>query len=177
MSEKRFFDIWAWSQIEAAADGSLDGESVQRMAEAQDRDARLRAAVARARTVHAALRASGNERPPRGLLGVLLAIPRRHPRARSASAARVPWRSPVWTTAGGAVAAASLVAIVVAGLSEAPVAPPPEPALAAVQDFEVALAYLSKSAAVTGREVGAALNGGITAALEVSRDSLSRRPD
>lgn len=198
MSDKPLFDIWAWSQIEAAADGCLDGERLQRMTEALARDARLRATVARAQAMNAALRVAGCEPPPPGLLGSLLAIPRLHPRARAAHVARAAAYAPRWSAAGGAVAAAALAAVVVFGLYAPPMpapsvpAPvpgqtsdlPPEPPtaravpeLAAVHDFVVALAYLNKSAVVTGREVGAALNDGMTAALEVSRDSLSRRPD
>jgi hypothetical protein len=130
--------------------------------------------VSRARTVHAVLRESGRERAPAGLIPTLLAIPRGAPRARRARSRSFAPRGPAWATAGGAVAAASLVAIVVAGLAQAPVEPAPTPELAAVQDFEVALAYLGRSAAVTGREVGAALNGGLMAAFAVSRESLSR---
>ena len=190
MSDKRLFDIWAWSQIEAAADGSLDRESLERMREAEERDARLRAAIVRARALRGALRASGRESAPRGLLGSLLAIPQRHPRVRK-PVARGTASGPVWATAGGAAAAAALAAVVVAGLSGPPLPPPgattatPEPLapalteqeLAAAREFAVALAYLNKSAAITGREVGVALNDGFTAALAVSRNSLSRRPE
>lgn len=212
MSDKRLFDIWAWSQIESAADGSVRGESRERMRRAQDRDARLRGAIARARALNGALRAGGRERPPPGLLGALLAIPQRYPRG-VVFVARDAARGPAWATAGGAVAAAVLAAIVVAGitapylstlprasvaaqlpappidapsspLTDAPSAPPTAaqsapaaPDTDAAQDFAIALAYLNKSAAITGREIGAALNDGLTAALEVSRESLSRRSD
>lgn len=195
MSDKPLIDIWAWSQIEAAADDSLDGERLQRMVEAQAGDARLRAAIERARALRAALRASGQERPPPGLLRTLLAIPRLHARPRAVHAGYASTRAG-WATAGGAFAAATLAAIVVANLyapsippplagtaevapqiDDPPAAAPTAPEVAAVQDLAVALAYLNKSAAVTGREVGAALNVGFTAAFEVSRDSLSRRPE
>jgi hypothetical protein len=175
VNENRLFDIWAWSQIEAAADGSLGGESARRMDEAQNGDARLRAAVARARIVHAALGASGRGSPPAGLLGALLALPRRFPRGARAQASPRASRVRLWSTAGGAFATASLAAIAIVGMFGTHVEPPTQPELAAVHDFELALAYLSMSAAVTGREVGAALNGGLTAALEVSRES--RRPE
>lgn len=177
MNEMNLCDEWAWSQIEAAADGSLEGANRDRMAAALRRDARLRGAVGRARAVHAALRTGARERPPPGLLTTLLAVPRRAPRRGVADTHRAPRRAPF--VFSNAVAAAFLVAIVVADLFatlEQP-GPTPDPRLAAVQDFELALAYMSRSAAVTGREVGAALNGGLAAAVDVSRESLSRRSE
>lgn len=173
MTDKRLIDAWAWSQVEAAADGSLDGEAVNRMADAVADDPRLRAAVARARAVRSAIRSSAAVPMPAGLLATLLAIPRGSP--RHDAAARIAGHRP-WAPLG-AVAAAGLAAIVVADLAGTHMESKRQAQLGAVQDFEIAIGYLRQSTAVTSREVGAALNGGVAAALDVSRESLTRRTE
>jgi hypothetical protein len=51
----------------------------------------------------------------------------------------------------------------------------PDPAVVAVQEFEVALHYMRRSAAVTNREVNDTLGQSLRDALIASRDSVRER--
>lgn len=151
---------WARSQIEAWADGSLAGESLERMNTVLAGDARLRAAAERAVAVRDALRASAAERMPAGLRYRLLAIPGRQP------------RSTYWWALPAAATAAAIVAVV---LVLGPTAPPPiDQRVAAVQDFELAMHYLQKSARFTQSEVTDVVGSGLQGAWTLSRESLER---
>ena len=88
---------WARTQLEAWADGSLEGESRARMAAAIAADPQLAAAAERAAAVQRALRALPHERVPAGLRRRLLAIP-----AGSAGARRSFWL-PAMASAAAAV--------------------------------------------------------------------------
>jgi hypothetical protein len=46
----------------------------------------------------------------------------------------------------------------------------------AVSDFETAMTYLHRSAAIAGTEVTAAVGGGLRDALTVGRDAVQRNP-
>jgi len=154
---------WARSQIEAWADGSLSGESLERMNALLARDARLKAAAERAVALRRALRESPVERMPAGLRRRLLAIP---------GAER---RSSHWWALPAAAVAAAIVAI---ALALRPVAPPPvDPRVAAVQDFELAMRYLRDSANVTQIDVTTKLGAGLQQAFITSRESLARTTD
>ena len=155
---------WARSQIEAWADGSLAGESLERMNAALAADTRLKAAAERALAVRRALHESRAERMPGGLRRRLLAIPSLEPR-----------RSTYWWALPAAAVGAAIVAV---ALSLWPAAPPPlDQRAAAVQDFELAMRYLRDSASVTQIDVTTALGTGLQEALIKSRDSLERTTD
>jgi anti-sigma factor RsiW len=159
MMDKDLQNEWAWSQIERHADGSLSGPARERMRAALRDDARLRAAVERARDVRAALRRAPPAPLPAGLRGRLLRIP-------GPAAAR-------WPMFAAAATAAAAIAVAVLWLRPEP-APPPLDArtAAAVEDFELAMKYMQKSATITRREVNDHVGGGLREALTVSGNSL-----
>jgi anti-sigma factor RsiW len=159
MTEKDLHNEWAWSQIEGYADGSLSGAARQRMRAALREDVRLRAAVERAHDVRAALRRAPPAPLPAGLRRRLLRI--------SDPAA------PRWRTFATAVTAAAAIAATVLWLRPEPAPPPVDArAAAAVEDFELAMKYMQKSAAITSREVSDHVGGGLREALTVSGNSL-----
>jgi anti-sigma factor RsiW len=163
MTDRDLNREWARSQIEAWADGSLAGESLERMNAALAGDARLKNAAEHAVAVRRALRESRSERMPRGLRLRLLAMPQREPR----SAYR--WALPA------ATAAAAIVAV---ALALWPASPPPiDQRVAAIQDFELAMRYLRDSASVTQGDVTTALGERLQEALIKSRESLQRTTD
>ena len=158
-------DAWAWEQIEAMADGSLRGGERRRMRAALRRDARLRAAVERARLVRAALANVERAPVPAGLLGRLLAVP-------PARRRRVSW---ALIAAPAGLAAAAVAAVMIA--TQPPPAQPEDPRTAAVRDFKVAMHYLQQSAAYTGEEVGGVVGAGLMGAVLAGRDSLLEESD
>jgi anti-sigma factor RsiW len=164
MTQKDLSEEWAWTQLEAWADGSLTGESRTRMDAAIAADARLRAAAERAAAVHRALRATPAIRMPSGLRRRLLAIPSQAPRARRS------FFVPAFASAAAAVA---VVAVALWFKPETP--PPVDPRVAAAaQDFETAMRYLQKSAVITQGHVESAVGTGLRDAMVVSRDALAR---
>lgn len=154
---------WARTQLEAWADGSLEGESRARMAAAIAADPQLAAAAERAAAVHRALRALPHERVPAGLRRRLLAIP-----AGSAGA-----RPSYWLPSMASAAAAVAVVGVALWLRPDPPAPPDERA-AAVQELEVAMRYLQKSARITQGQVTSAVGGGLRDAFAATRQALDQ---
>lgn len=160
MTDRDLNREWARSQIEAWADGSLAGESLERMSAALASDTRLRAAAERAVAVRRALRASSPERMPAGLRRRLLAIPGTHP------------RSTYWWVLPAAATAAAVLAV---ALVLRPTAPPPiDQRVVAVQEFELAMRYLRDSARITQSEATDAVGSGLQGAWAVSRESLER---
>lgn len=161
MTERDLNHAWAWAQIEAWADGSLTGENRERMAQALQADAPLKAAVDRAVAVRSALRADGTAPLPAGLRRRLLAIPAPEQR---------PMRPFVLAAAGVAVAAVAV------SLWLARPAPAPEPdAVIALQQLEIAMRYVQKSARIAENEVTDAVGGGLRHAFDTSREALGRR--
>ena len=156
-------DEWARTQLEAWADGSLEGKSRARMAAAIAADPGLAAAAERAAAVQRALRALPHERVPAGLRGRLLAIP-----AGSAGA-----RPSYWLPAMASAAAAVAIVGVALWLTPEPPAPPDERA-AAVQELEVAMRYLQKSARITQGQVTSAVGGGLRDAFAATREALDQ---
>lgn len=154
MTEKDLTNEWAWSQVEAYADGSLDAAAQARMRTELEHDARLCAAVERAGAVRAALRGMRGAPLPRGLRGRLLRIPGQ------------PTMRMGWLAAAAAAIAAA--AIAPALLRE----PEPTPEAIAMRDFELAMKYVQKSAAITSQEVTGTVGGGVRDALLASRNSL-----
>ncbi len=167
MTQRDLSEEWAWTQLEAWADGSLTGESRARMAAAITGDPRLAAAAERAAAVHRALRASPPAAMPRGLRWRLLGIPGRAPRAR---------RSFFVPALASAVAAAAVVAVALS-LRPEPVPPVDPRAVAAAQELETAMRYLQRSARVTQGHVTSAVGTGLRDALAVSREALTQDTD
>ncbi|HEX5046887.1 MAG TPA: hypothetical protein VFX89_07160 [Gammaproteobacteria bacterium] len=160
MNDKELHNEWAWSQIESYADGDLSGAAHARMEAALRADERLRAAVARARDVHAALRRAQPAPLPAGLRARLLRI----------SGPALP-RWPMLAAAATAATAAAVVAGLLLHRPEA--APPPaDERAAALADFELAMKYMQKTAAITSREVTNRVGGGVREALAISGKSL-----
>jgi anti-sigma factor RsiW len=168
MTQRDLNEEWAWTQLEAWADGSLTGESRSRMDAAIAADERLRAAAERAAAVRRALRAASPVSMPRGLRGRLLAIPSRAPRARRS------FFVPALTSAATAVA----VLVAVLWLSREPAQPPPDPrVVAAARDLETAMRYLQRSAVITQDHVSSAVGSGVRETLAASRNALARETD
>jgi len=167
MTQKDLSEEWAWTQLEAWADGSLTGESRARMAAAIAADPRLMAAAERAVAVHRALGAAPPRAMPSGLRRRLLAIPAQAPRAR---------RSYFVPALASAAAAAAIVATALWLRPELP--PPVDPRVAAAtQDFETAMRYLQKSARITEGHVTGAVGTGLRDAFAASREALARDTD
>lgn len=164
MKERDLSAEWAWTQIEAWADGSLAPEGRKRMVAAMAADPRLAAAAERAVAVRRALRATEPKLPmPPGLRGRLLAIPGRTTRARS-------FALPAFASAAAAAA------IVGVALWLRP-APPPEPdprAVAAARELEIAMRYLQKSARLTHGRVTTAVGTGLRDAFAATRQALEK---
>ncbi len=154
---------WARSQLEAWADCSLEGESRARMAAALAADPKLQAAAERAAAVHRALRAPSRERMPAGLRRRLLSIPAGAERTRP----RLVW--PVLASVAAAVAAVGIAV----WQKPAPPAPPDERA-AAIQELEVAMRYLQKSARITQGQITNAVGGGLRDAFAATRQALEQ---
>ena len=156
---------WARTQLEAWVDGSLEGDSRARMAAAIAADPQLAAAAERATAVQRALRTLPHERVPAGLRRRLLAIP-----AGSAGA-----RPSYWLPAMASAAAA--VAVVGVGVAlwlrpDPPVTP--DERAAAIQELEVAMRYLQKSARITQGQVTSAVGGGLRDAFAATRQALDQ---
>src|SRR5690606_35029786 len=149
-------------QVEAAADGSLSPEDARRMRRAIESDAALAAAVERARSLRKALRALGREPVPRSLTRRLLGI------GRPAVRDRAP-RGPVWSWAT-AVGTAGAVALAMLVLTQAP-APPRDERTAALQEFELAMAYLHRSCSIAGEHGRRAMERQLSDALWLRRRS------
>jgi anti-sigma factor RsiW len=163
MTSRDLSNEWARAHVEACADGSLSKDSRARMDAALAADPALRAAAERAVAVRCALRESGAAPLPAGLRARLLAIPGRSQPA---------WRS--WAVAAAAVA----VAVVAVALWVRPtVAPSPDPRVVAVQEFELAMRYVQKSARITRDEVTSAVGTGLRDAFAASREALERDTD
>ena len=168
MTQKDLNEEWAWTQLEAWADGSLTGESRARMAAAIAADPRLAAAAERAIAVHRALHAAPAARMPSGLRLRLLAIPSRPPRAR---------RSFFMPTLASAAAAAAIT-IAALWLSWQPAKPPLDPrVVAAAQDLETAMRYLQRSAVITQGHVESAVGTGLRDAFAASREALAKETE
>ena len=151
---------WAWSQVEAMADRSLSADDRQRMRAEMERDPSLRDAVERASALRRRLRGLSDEPVPLKVPLGLLRIPR--------EASLDGWSGRgLWATAA---ATAVMLAVVLRVLW--PESPPPDQRIAAVQDFEVAMTYLQRSAALTRREVAEAVGSGLQEALSVGREAL-----
>lgn len=154
---------WAWSRIEAVADGSLGRKDERRMRAALARDPELRRAVDRARALRRGLGRLGKEPVPSSLQARLLRI---------ATPARGAKRhgSPFWSWASAAAAASTMaVALLVVTQPEPPV--DDERQMAALRDFELAMAYVHRSYEIAGEQVRRAVERELREAFEVDNDS------
>jgi len=57
-------------------------------------------------------------------------------------------------------------------LAREPAPQPPDPRVAALEEFNIAMKYVRKSAAITGKEVTDRVGGGLRDALTVSGNTL-----
>ncbi len=147
---------WAWSRVEAMADGSLPRRDARRMRAACARDPELRLAVERARALRGALRRVGRTPVPLVLYYRLL---RAMPSSFDASTRRAmgSWAS---ASAAAAAAASVLAAVVIVSMQSGPRVETPvhaAPQQAALRDFELAMAYLHKSYEITGTQLRRAM--------------------
>lgn len=150
---------WAWSQVEAMADGSLRGEDRKRMQRMIRNDTSLGAAVDRARAVHAGLRQPRRVPVPGDLRRRLFAIAPR------------PVHDLRWVALP--FAAAALIGVLTLPSLLQPSAPAVDVRSAqAMQDFRTAMSYLSRSAAVTSHGVTRELSQGLSEALSTGRRAL-----
>jgi anti-sigma factor RsiW len=152
---------WAWSQIEAWVDGTLEAPDQTHMRAALEADPALRAAVGRAAEVHRALRHRAPAPLPAGLRRRLLAIP-------GAPTLRLAWVALPAAAMAGALVAAFVI------FAPRLVAPPSDEQLAALQDFEVAMQYVRKSTRIANREVTNVVGTELREAVALSRESLDR---
>lgn len=160
---------WAWSQVEAMADGSLDGDDLERMQRALSKDDALDAAVGRARAVLLGLRDSRIPPPPPGLLRRLLAQgDGRGPLGRDAGRQGA---QRGWFAAPIGVAATALIALLFGSMLEHMSGRAEQEA--ALQDFEIAMSYLRESAVMTRQQVGQQLGEGLMITLVKSRETLA----
>lgn len=163
MTQRDLSEEWAWSQLEAWADGSLSGESRARMAAALAANSQLKAAAERAVAVRCALRATSASPMPAGLRRRLLAIP-----------GRPAW--PSFALPAGAIAALVVVTVAFTFRPETPPALDAQQ-VAAIQELETAMRYLQKSAVITENEVTTALGAGLRDAVAASRAAVREEAD
>ena len=156
--------MWARSQVEAMAEGTLAPEAEERMRAAMARDASIAAEVAAARTLRRDLAALKSVSVPRGLWWRLWRIP---------SAERRPSNT-IWMPAGALVTA--LVVVIGANLYFGGSEPTLDQAAQqeAVEDFVIAMAYLQKSALMARNEVNEAVGSSVLSALAVSRGIMNQ---
>jgi hypothetical protein len=157
MTEKELHNEWAWSQIENYADDGLSGAARSHMQSAVRSDPRLRAAVARARDIRSALTRARPEPLPAGLRSRLLRIPGP--------------ALPRWPAFAVAATAAAALAVLLWQKPE-PASAPADERAAAIADFELAMKYMQKTAAITSRAVNDRVGGGMREALAISGNSL-----
>jgi hypothetical protein len=158
---------WAWSQVEAMADRSLDAASARRMRAAMAKDAELRKAVEGAAALRYELARLARVPVPPAQRRRLLSI---------ANGTRVsPVGRTLWRTVPIAAATAAAAAIGLSTLLHRPSPPVPSAQARAVSDFETAMTYLHRSAVVAATEVTTAVGGGMRDALAVSRDAMQQK--
>lgn len=168
MSKTTIEREWAWTQVEAMADGTLEGGDLERMRRALSEDKELRAAVETARVVLGGLRRAGVPAPPAGLLRRLLAQGGRHRRRPRATGAKRSQRG--WLIAPLGVASTALIALLFGSMLERMSGQAEQDA---VRDFAIAMTYLRESAVVTSEQVGQQLGEGLMTALATSRETLA----
>jgi ferric-dicitrate binding protein FerR (iron transport regulator) len=159
MSISKIESEWAWTQVEAMADGGLVGEDLERMHRVLQADSELREALSRAESVLGTLRRMGTAKPPLGLFLRLLA------RGQHESASRH------WYLAPAGVAAVGVVGLLVSSML---LRPPETPEQDAVRDFEIAMAYLRQTAESTREQVGQHIGDGLVVAMEIGRKTLAK---
>ncbi len=158
---------WAWSKVEAMADGSLSRDEKRRMRAVLEREPELSAAVARARTLRRALRRLGKAPVPRSLHARLLKIP-----AQSGDRSRA--KTEVWSWTSATAAASAMVAALV--LLTQP-EPADDPRAAALRDFELAMTYLHRSYEIAGGHLKRTLERELKEAFRVNTGSGANDAD
>jgi hypothetical protein len=157
---------WAWSQVDAMADDTLSADAQARMREAMAADARLNTAVQCAIRLRRELRGLPRPRAPLGLLRRLLAIP---------SAQAPPRRHAARSAFAGAFAIALAALVIGIAVRQPAEQSAPDPRVVAIQEFELALHYMRKSAALSNQQLNDAVGHGLREALIASRESVRER--
>ncbi len=165
---------WAWSRVEACADGSLRGDQQARMRAAMARDPALAEAVDRARELRATLRDLRADPVPAGLRRRLLAIGHRSDgRGRP-----VAWRAFAPPVLG--LATVVLIALLVFRPAPEPALPTPpmtahEDASQAIEEFSIAMSYLRIGAERSSEQLSDAVGTSLRLALATSHETLLER--
>lgn len=158
---------WAWSRIEAMADGTLTAAEQQRMRKAMATDRQLCRAVEDAMSLRDELARLKRAPVPAALGRRLFSIPSGRPQA------------PVgFLPAAVGLAAVAALVVGLATLLQRTPAPAPAPAAQAqaeaVEDFAVAMTYLRRSAVLTSAELSTAVGDGLRDVLAVSREAARK---
>lgn len=136
---------WARTRVEAMADGSLSRKDERRMRALLAGDTELRRAVAQARALRKALRGLRGEPVPASILARLSKIP------AAATPPRQRWSIERLSWASAAAAAGAVAAVLV--LATQPDPARDDPRIAALRDFELAMAYVHRSYEIAGEHV------------------------
>lgn len=164
--EQQFLLEWAWGQVEAMADGTLDAAQSQRMQQAMALSPELQHAVKQSHRLLNDFGALTSPAPSSGLWRRLWAIPKR----RHLESESVPW----WhQNRLGMVAAVMTVVILAVPLvvyqQQASHARSEQLAQQqALHDFQVAMMYVNKTARLSGRTTTQSMGGGLQHALSLS---------
>ena len=169
MTQRELNEEWAWTQLEAWADGSLSDGSRERMDAAIAGNPRLAAAAQRARAVQRALRVSSPAATmPRQLRRRLFAIPGGSRQGRSF----------IVRALASAAAAAAVVAGVLWLRPETPLPDDLDPRLvAARQDLDTAMRLLHRSVIIIEGHVANAVGTGMRDVFTVSQNAVARTTD
>ncbi|MDX1562187.1 MAG: hypothetical protein R3305_04640 [Gammaproteobacteria bacterium] len=148
------------SQIEAYADGSLEADAKRRIEQLMRDDPSLARRVEQARALRRELRKLGRAPVPRGLRSRLMRIAK-----------------PAPSPGIGLIPAAGLAAVATIAFGLGFFASQPlvslDPNTRAINDFQIAMAYLQRSAVLTQGELNDAVGYGMRNAFAVSRDALT----
>jgi len=164
---------WAWSRVEAMADGGLSRNERRRMLAAMAADPELARAVQAATALRRELTRLAHVATPPGLRRRLLGIPGDARRT-------APWIRPAAAWAVGLAGVATVVAALALLHARPEQEPLPEVARTkeqaeAIEDFTLAMKYLQKSAALASAEVTTAVGGSLHDALNREANHEQKR--
>jgi anti-sigma factor RsiW len=172
MKETDLSKKWAWSQVEAMADGSLEPGERRRMRRLMKADPSLEDAVQRARRIRAELRRLDGARvPPRlgARLAAIAAAGRTHASRKPLARPRTSFER---SLLAGAALAAAAIAVATALLSIQPAPPPSQTPEAALRDLSAAMQYMRRGAVITKQGVAREVGQGIIEALDIGRSAV-----
>ncbi|MCG8463867.1 MAG: hypothetical protein MI750_03310 [Xanthomonadales bacterium] len=165
-AEQQLLLEWAWGQVEAMADGTLDAAQSQRMQQAMALSPELQHAVKQSHRLLTDLDALSTPTPSSGLWRRLWVLPKR----QHVASEKIPW----WQhNRLGMVAAVMTVVVLAVPLvvyqQQASHARSEQLAQQqAMHDFQVAMLYVDKTARLSSRTTTQSLGGGIQHALSLS---------